>query len=180
MQKRVTLINGQGKSLTKDSKELRVNYAGIWRKNFPIKANGKLKFLRQEVVYPFQRNFKEASGANRVRTSWEVGGVTEWVNGWVVQDFIAHHKDLYFTLRQETPGKLEEKKDVTIIEMILHVTLGRVWSLSAGIRLSGRTELIVPLYKWLYFPPLICLEHFWKYIFSPKSLSWPLLLQDYV
>lgn len=77
----------------------------------------------------------------------EVGRVTQQVNGWVVQDFITHHKDFYFTPRQETPGKLKEKNDVTIIEMIMHVILGRYWFFSAGIRLRGRTELIVPLHK---------------------------------
>lgn len=83
VQKRVTLINGQSKSLTKDSKELRVNYAEIWRKNVPIRENSKLKFLRQEVVYFFQRNFKEASGTNRVSKSdgsrWS-HGAGEWLD----------------------------------------------------------------------------------------------------
>lgn len=77
----------------------------------------------------------------------EAGGVTEQVNGWIAQDFIVHHKDFYFTLRQEPPGKLEGKNDVTIIEMIIHVILGRDWFLSPGLRLRGRTKFIIPLHK---------------------------------
>lgn len=77
----------------------------------------------------------------------EVGGVMQQVNGWIVQYFISHHKDFYFIPRQKTPGKLEEKNDVTIIEMIMHVILGRDLFLSPGIRLRERTKLIVPLHK---------------------------------
>ena len=49
-----TVTNGQGQSLNEDRKELGVNYAEIWWKNIPIRANSTLKFLRLEVLYPFR------------------------------------------------------------------------------------------------------------------------------
>lgn len=69
------------------------------------------------------------------------------------------HKDFCFTQRQGTTGKFQDKNDVIIIEMIIHVIPGRV-GFSLGIKLKEE-GLCIPL----CFPSLVCLEPFRKYFF---------------
>lgn len=59
--------------------------------------------------------------------------------GW--QDVTGRQKFFCFPQRQEATGKLEDKNYPSVMELIVHVILGRDWYLSLSIRLGAELSV---------------------------------------